>query len=104
MLMQHSRKSLSVESSLRWVWPVALLAGLPCALADDADLPAGGPQLKVATCQFPVSGRVDENAEYIKDFIKEAASNEADIVHFSEAALSGYAGVDVPRFRQLRLG
>lgn len=65
----------------------------PCA-----DFSADGPRLKVATCQFPVSGNVEKNAEYIKDFIKKAAANQSDIVHFSEAALSGYAGVDVPDF------
>jgi predicted amidohydrolase len=54
--------------------------------------------LKVATCRFPVSGDVDEDARYIKGFIEEAARNQADVVHFSEAALSGYAGVDVPDF------
>ncbi len=63
-----------------------------------ADSPANGPDLKVATCQFPVSGDVDENARYIKDFIKKAAANQADVVQFSEAALSGYAGVDIPDF------
>jgi hypothetical protein len=56
------------------------------------------PGLKVATCQFPVSGDVAENAKYIKDWITKAAANKADIVHFSEAALSGYAGADVPDF------
>lgn len=63
-----------------------------------ADSPTVGPGLKVATCQFPVSADIDENARYIKDFVREAAANQADVVHFSEAALSGYARVDVPDF------
>jgi predicted amidohydrolase len=54
--------------------------------------------LKVATCQFPVSANIGQNAKYITRFIEQAAANEADVVHFSEAALSGYAGVDVPNF------
>jgi len=56
-------------------------------------------KLKVATCQFPVSGNIESNADYIKRFIKEAALNKADIVHFSEAALSGYPPKDIPSFQ-----
>ncbi len=56
-------------------------------------------RLKVATCQFPVSGNIESNADFIKRFIKEAALNKADIVHFSEAALSGYPPKDVPSFQ-----
>jgi len=48
--------------------------------------------LKVATCQFPVSGNIDANAHSICSMIKEAASKGANIVHFAETALSGYAG------------
>ena len=55
-------------------------------------------KLKVATCQFPVTGEVKSNANYIKKFIIEAAQNQADIVHFSEAALSGYPPEDIPSF------
>jgi predicted amidohydrolase len=58
-------------------------------------------KLKVATCQFPVSGEIKSNANYIKRFIKEAAQNKSDIVHFSEAALSGYPPKDVPSFESL---
>lgn len=54
--------------------------------------------LKVATCQFPVTGDLKSNAEYIKRYISEAAQNQADIVHFSEAALSGYPPGDIPSF------
>jgi predicted amidohydrolase len=55
-------------------------------------------KLKVATCQFPVTGKIRSNAEYIKKYIKEASFNNADIVHFSEAALSGYPPGDIPSF------
>lgn len=58
----------------------------------------GQEKLKVATCQFPVTGDLNSNAQYIKKFIKEAAQSNADIVHFSEAALTGYPPSDIPSF------
>ena len=54
--------------------------------------------LNIATCQFAVSGDVDANAEKIRELMRQAAAQNADIVHFSECALSGYAGVDVVDF------
>ncbi len=56
-------------------------------------------KLIVATCQYPVSGDIKSNANYIKRFIKEAALNKADIIHFPEAALSGYPPKDIPSFQ-----
>jgi deaminated glutathione amidase len=56
-------------------------------------------KLKIATCQFPVSGDIKENAGYIKKFITEAASNRCDIIQFPEQALSGYPPVDIPSFQ-----
>ncbi len=79
-------------------WGMSLLLGLSCCLRVDGGTPAPDPPLKVATCQFPVSGDVDENARYVKELTREAAANQADIVQFPEAALSGYARVDVPDF------
>lgn len=55
-------------------------------------------RMKVATCQFPVTGDLNSNSDYIQKFIIEAAQNKADIVHFSEAALSGYPPDDLPSF------
>lgn len=52
--------------------------------------------LKIATCQFGVSADIEQNAKKIRDFIAQAADGGADIVHFSECAISGYAGVDFP--------
>ena len=54
--------------------------------------------LKVATCQFAVSGSVHRNGTQICQFIEKAAKMGAEIVHFPEAALSGYGGIDVPNF------
>ena len=53
-------------------------------------------RLKLATCQFPVTGNIRRNSANIKNFIKEAAHSDADVVHFSEAALSGYPPRDIP--------
>jgi predicted amidohydrolase len=48
--------------------------------------------LKVATCQFQVGASVEKNAANICTFMQKARDAGADIVHFSECALSGYAG------------
>jgi len=50
--------------------------------------------ITIASCQFPVAGDIRANAEWIRRQMTEAAENNADIVHFSECALSGYAGTD----------
>ena len=55
-------------------------------------------KLKVATCQFPVSGDLMSNVDYIKKYLVEASQHKADIVHFSEAALTGYPPGDIPSF------
>lgn len=52
--------------------------------------------LAVATCQFSVEARIDHNRRWVLRQIDEAARSGADVVHFSECALSGYAGVDIP--------
>ena len=51
--------------------------------------------VKIATCQFAVSGNIKRNNEQIQAFIKTASKNDADIVHLPECALSGYAGADL---------
>ena len=55
-------------------------------------------KLRVATCQFPVCGNPRSNGRYVRRFIRKAATQGADVVHFSEAALSGYGGYDFPEF------
>jgi deaminated glutathione amidase len=54
--------------------------------------------LKIATCQFAVSESVAQNAGTIQRFLQRAKKAQAEIVHFSECALSGYAGADFPTF------
>jgi predicted amidohydrolase len=41
---------------------------------------------------------VVQNARAIRQFLRRAKKSEADVVHFSECALSGYAGADFPSF------
>ena len=56
--------------------------------------------LSVATCQFAVCGDVDANAARIRELMQQAADKGADIAHFSECALSGYASVDFDSFAE----
>ena len=51
-------------------------------------------KLTVATCQFPVTGDIDRNFAYIARQMRRASQQKADVAHFPECALSGYAGVD----------
>jgi len=57
--------------------------------------------LRVATCQFSVEPEVEHNRRWVLRQIAEAAEDGADLVHFSECALSGYAGVDIPNVAAL---
>ncbi len=58
----------------------------------------GEAKLRVATCQFPVCSSAKRNGRHVRNFMKKASAKGADIVHFSETALSGYGGWDVPDF------
>lgn len=51
-------------------------------------------KIKIASCQFPISDDVENNADWIKQQMNAAAESGAEIVHFPECALSGYPGVD----------
>jgi len=55
-------------------------------------------KLRVASCQFPVSGEVAANARYVRRYMKKAAEAGANLLHTSEACLSGYAGSDFGTF------
>ena len=54
--------------------------------------------LKIATCQFAVSSSIKRNSRRICELLRKAKKSKADIVHFSECALSGYVGTDFPSF------
>ncbi len=72
----------------------------PAAPAKDPSSdPPLAEKLRVATCQFPVSGKIADNAKYIRDFLHQAAAAQAHLLHTSEASLSGYPGVDLPSFQ-----
>ncbi|RZT16483.1 carbon-nitrogen hydrolase family protein [Fictibacillus sp. BK138] len=53
----------------------------------------------VATCQFPVSADIKKNQQYIMKQMRIAKEKGADVAHFPEAALSGYAGTDMPSLK-----
>jgi predicted amidohydrolase len=57
--------------------------------------------LRVATCQFSVEADIEHNRRWIMKQIGEAADRGAELVHFSECALSGYAGVDIPSIKAI---
>lgn len=52
-------------------------------------------KLIIASCQFPVSSNVMDNAKWICDQLREASARGAQVAHFPECALSGYPGVDL---------
>jgi len=58
-----------------------------------------GRKLTVATCQFPVSPDVRRNARHVRRLIAEAKTCRAHVAHFSECALSGYGGAEIPHWR-----
>lgn len=57
-------------------------------------------KLRVASCQFPVSNNIAQNAHYIQRYMERASSVGADLLHTSEASLSGYGGSDFASFEQ----
>lgn len=53
-------------------------------------------KLAVATCQFPTSAEIGANLSHALGLMREARARGADVAHFPEACLSGYAGADLP--------
>lgn len=51
--------------------------------------------LTIATCQFSVEADIAHNLSHVLQQMEQAAEGGARLVHFSETALSGYAGVDI---------
>lgn len=54
--------------------------------------------MKVATAQFAVSADIADNLAAVERLMRQARAAGADVVHFCEAALSGYAGIDFESF------
>jgi len=71
------------------------LASFGNAQTAEKTSPAPQGKLQVATCQFPVCGDIRANADCIRRQMREARQQGADLVHFPECALSGYAGEDI---------
>jgi deaminated glutathione amidase len=55
-------------------------------------------KIKIATSQFSVSSKIEDNKKRILAQIDEAKSLNANLIHFPEGSLSGYAGVDFENF------
>jgi predicted amidohydrolase len=55
-------------------------------------------KLSVATCQFPTSADIHRNFQYVSQLMKHAREQGADVAHFPEACLSGYAGADLESY------
>ena len=53
-------------------------------------------KITIATCQFPITSDIRRNLGYVKRQMKTARDQGADLAHFSECCLGGYAGVDLP--------
>jgi len=56
-------------------------------------------RISVATCHFPVDAEVSRNAQCVETQIRLARELGADVAHFPEAGLSGYAGIDFKSYR-----
>ena len=54
--------------------------------------------LKIATCQFAVSGSITRNGKQICTQMQKAKRGGAEISQFPECALAGYIGFDFPNF------
>ena len=59
-----------------------------------ADTIRGDGMIRIASCQFPVSDQISENASWIMDQMEMACDSGAHVAHFPECALSGYPGAD----------
>src|SRR4051794_22258371 len=85
------------SSNLRHSW-VRFLFGLLAVVLVGGRIEAAETdgRLRLATCQFPVSADLKANGQWVRTQMRQACEEGADLIHFSECALSGYAGVDLP--------
>lgn len=56
-------------------------------------------KISVATCYFPVDADIRSNRQYVLNQMRVARQRGADVAHFPEACLSGYAGADFESYR-----
>jgi deaminated glutathione amidase len=57
-------------------------------------------KIRVTTCYFPVDADIGRNARYVRSQLRVAKRHAADVAHFPEACLSGYAGADFRSYRR----
>ena len=55
-------------------------------------------KLTVATCQFPTDKDISRNLRHVLRQMKTAGARGADVAHFSETCLAGYAGSELKSF------
>ena len=58
-------------------------------------------KITLATCQFPIDKDPAKNLRAVKRQLAQAKGKGAQLVHFSEACLSGYLGVEVASRRDM---
>jgi len=82
------------------LWGLVILIDPPGAnqISAQNGTSGGKGKIRIASCQFPVSADIRTNCQWIKDQMIESKLKKADIVHFSECALSGYPGEDIRSF------
>lgn len=56
-------------------------------------------KISIATCYFPVDADVRRNSRYVMRQMRRAKDQGADVAHFPEACLSGYAGTDFHSYK-----
>ena len=52
-------------------------------------------KLSVATCQFPTRADINSNFQYVSQLMRNAKEQGADVAHFPDSCLSGYASADI---------
>jgi len=58
-------------------------------------------KLVLATCQFCIEKRVEDNLRHVTRQMKQAKQKGTHLVHFSEACLSGYLGSELKSSREI---
>lgn len=81
-------------SIIIWALVLLVLGGMDCRATWGGAPSSPTGRLRLAVCQFPVSADIVANADWVKNQLRAAKDQGADLVHFPECALSGYAGVD----------
>lgn len=103
MIQQCTKKIVFFKSDIKYeimrshiAFAFIILFHSPVHLlhAQNSDNAGSTGKIRIASCQFPVSDDVGQNANWITKQMKEAVAFGAEIVHFPECALSGYPGVD----------